>query len=116
MAPWLRAPVTLPEDPHSTPRTHVAAHNPLGLQLEKIQCPLLTSMGPRQAGGAQTYMQTLTSIDIKESKNDVQKQAPASRKLGDIIIATISKITSPNKSVFPLHIILEMRKQVQNAS
>jgi hypothetical protein len=38
MAQWLRALAALPEDLGSVPRTHVADHNHLELQLQSTKC------------------------------------------------------------------------------
>lgn len=39
MAQWLTALAILPEDPHSIPRTHMAAHNCLSLQFQGYLAP-----------------------------------------------------------------------------
>ena len=45
MARQLRALVVLPVDRGSIPSLYMVAHNNLQLQFQRIQCPLLVSMG-----------------------------------------------------------------------
>jgi hypothetical protein len=57
MAQQLITLIALSEDPGLIPSTHKMAHKHLELQFQRIRCPLLASIGTRNAHGAQTYVQ-----------------------------------------------------------
>lgn len=52
MAHWLRTLVVLLEDPGLIPSTYMVVYNFLYLEFQTIQCPLLVTVGTRDAHGA----------------------------------------------------------------
>lgn len=79
MAPWLRAPTVLAENPGSIFITYTMAHNHLQLQLQGTWCPLLTSEGTRQAHPCACRWNIQTQLKIKKIKKNKSEWGPVSK-------------------------------------